>query len=501
MARASLADDVIEFAGRLRVGEGELVGRRLELLPWQRDFIRETFDRKRRRVILSVGRRNGKSALVAVLVLAALFGPLVVPQSRIISASRSREQAAIVFRYAVKMASVSGLLHLVHVREANKEIESPRYGTGFRSISADAVTAVGFGARLVIHDELGQVEGPRDALYEALSSGMGSYSNSLEVIISTQAPGDADLLSVLLDDALAGHDPAHYAVLHAAPAGCGLLDPEAWKAANPSLGRVRDPEDLRRMAEEAQRLPSRESAFRNFFLNQRVSSHSAFLTPSVWNACGGQPGDDVLRRGPCFGGLDLSSRTDLTALSVVAQDPEGVWHVRQYAWTPGGTLELRAKQDRAPYDVWRDAGWLEAPPGVSLDYALLARRLAEIAADHPFDAIGFDRWRIGELRRELDRLGVDLPLVEVGQGYKDMTPAVELTEQLALQGRIRHGNNPLLRWAIGNTAIMRDPSGNRKPDKAKAYGRIDPAVALMIAFKTTIGAEEAAARETDVLFA
>ena len=482
---------LLDFASELRVGEGQKVGEPLQLMPWQLDWLNRTFAPGVRRSILSVARRNGKTALVAVLVLAALFGPIVVPNSLILSGSRSREQASLVFTYCRKMLQVSGLVHLVHIRDSAKEIHCPRMGTLYRAISADATTAVGFGAWLVIHDELGQVRGPRDSLFEALSSGMGSYANSLELLISTQAPTDADLFSVLLDDALAGADSSIVGVLHAAPADCDLEDPEAWRAANPSLATgVRDLADLSRRAAEAVRLPSQESGFRNFNLNQRVAAFAPFLTPSVWDSCGGPVSDAAFTTGRVHGGLDLSSRQDLTALVLATEDADGIVHLRTHAWTPEATIRERAARDRAPYDLWRKAGHLEAMPGVAIDLEEVASRLAAICRDLDVERIMFDRWRMPELRRWLEKLDawhVIEVLAEHGQGFKDMTVAVDVMSQKALEAKLRHGGHPVLRWCISNTVITRDGAENRKPDKAKAFGRIDCAVAAMMAVRSCCG--------------
>lgn len=483
--RRDLAAEVERFAGRLRVGEGQLVGRPLDLMPWQRDWLARTFKPGVRRSILSIARRNGKSATVSIIVLAALFGPLVVPNSMLISASRSREQASIIFRFAQKMIRASGLGGLVQFKESAREILCPRFGTHYRAISADAVTSLGFGARLVVHDELGQVRGPRDALYEALSSGMGSYADSLELIISTQAPSDADLLSLLIDDAAAGHDATSIATLYAAPDDCDLLDPEAWRAANPSLAYgVRDLADLERMAKEAKRLPSRETGFRNYMLNQRISTAAPFLTPSVWKLGDDEPDPDVFERGPVYAGLDLSARADLSALVLAAEGEDGTVHLRCTGWTPGDTLTERAARDRAPYDIWTSQGFLDAPPGQTIDFEAIALHLAEQCAALPIERIAFDRWRIAELQRWLER--VDgyhvLPLLtEFGQGFRSMAPAIDAFEALALEGKLRHGGNPVLRWCVANCRVTTDPAGNRKFDKAQALGRIDYAVAALMA--------------------
>jgi phage terminase large subunit-like protein len=481
---SKLAVEVLAFAHNLRIPEGHMVGLPLELMPFQIDFITDAFRGGVRRAILSVARRNTKTATVAIIVLAALVGPLMVENSLVLSAARSRQQASVVFEYCKKMIRASGLAQHFTIRDAAKEIHCPRFGTTYRAISAEATTAVGYGVRLCIHDELGQVEGPDDALFNALTTAMGSYPDSLEIIISTQAANDDDLLSILIDDVMKGHEPASVCHLHTAPADCALDDVAAWESSNPAMAYgVRDRADLERQSREAMRLPSREAAFRNFILNQRVRATEHFIPPALWDACNGAVDDLAFTTGPVYAGLDLSARHDLTALALVAQDKDEVWHSRLHIWTPEDTLEERERTDRAPYGLWIRQGLIEPLPGSMIDYAVLAERMAEICTALPVVNIQFDRWRIAELKLQLQKLGVLLPLVEMGQGFKDFSGAVDAMETVVLNGQLRHGGHPVLRWSVANVAISRDHAGNRKFDKRLRTRRIDPAVALAMALR------------------
>lgn len=464
-----------------------MVGEPLRLMPFQSHFVADTFRGGVRRAILSIARRNTKTATVAIIVLAALMGPLMIPNAVIVSAARSRKQASVVFEYCCKMIRASGLSSYFKIKTAAKEIHCPRYGTTYMAMSAEAKTGVGVGVRICIHDELGQVEGPQDALFDALSTALGSYDDSLEIIISTQAPSDADLLSVLIDDGLAANDDSTVVHLYTAPADCALDDRAAWAMANPALAYgVRDLEDLERLAREAARLPSREASFRNFILNQRVRATEHYIAPALWDACNDPVNLDVLRAGPCYGGLDLSSRADLTALALVAQDRNGKWHARVWVFTPEDTLDERARTDRTDYRTWERQGFLETCPGSVLDYEWLAHRLGEIADEYPLAHINFDRWKMAELRNQLDKAGVDLPMQEHGQGFKDFSVAVDALEAVVLNAQLAHGGNPLLRYSMANVAIKRDHAGNRKFDKRLKFRRIDPAAALAMAMRAAV---------------
>ncbi|WP_287875940.1 terminase TerL endonuclease subunit, partial [Acidovorax sp.] len=390
-----------------------------------------------------------------------------------------------------KMVQLSPKLSgLVRIVPSGKRLIGLPMNVEYRALAADGKTAHGLSPVLLIGDEWGQVRGPQSDFIDALLTSQGAHENPLQIIISTQASGDADWLSVQLDDAQRSQDPRIVCHLYAAPAGCDLMDESAWKAANPALGLFRSEDDLREQMTQAQRMPSMENTARNLLLNQRVSTDSPFVSPDVWKACGSAV-DATDRTCPVFAGLDLSARTDLTALVLVSQDDDGVWQVQSHFWTPEQGLADRARRDRAPLDVWHRQGFLRTTPGSTVDYAHVAADMLEIFDGMDVRAIAFDRWRIAELKRELDRLGAELPLIEWGQGYASMSPALDALEAELLNGRIAHGGHPVLTWCAANATTVRDPSGNRKLDKSRATGRIDGLQALAMAMGVASRAEQA----------
>lgn len=233
----------------------------------------------------------------------------------------------------------------------------------YKALAADGKTAHGLSPVLAILDEIGQVRGPQSDFIDAITTSQGAHEAPLLIAISTAAASDADLFSQWIDDAQTSQDPRIVCHLYAAPEGCDLMDEAAWRAANPALGLFRSLDDLREQMTQAQRMPSMENSARNLLLNQRVSTFAPFISPDVWKACAASPqnwGD-----GPVFAGLDLSARTDLTALVLVAQ-VDGVWQVQAHFWTPEQGLQDRARRDRAPYDVWHRQGILRTTPGASV---------------------------------------------------------------------------------------------------------------------------------------
>lgn len=478
------AGRVVRFIERHCVTpDGAHVGKPLVLAEFQKAFIRDVYDNPAgtRRALLSVSRKNGKSGLVAGLLLAHLVGPEARQNSQIVSGAMSRDQAALVFNLAAKMVMLSPKLSkIVRIVPSGKRLLGLPLNTEYRALAADGKTAHGLSPVLAILDETGQVRGPQSDFVDAIVTSQGAHDAPLLIAISTQAASDADLFSIWLDDAMTSKDPRIVCHLYAAPEGCDLMDEKAWSTANPALGLFRSLDDLREQMTQAQRMPSAENMARNLLLNQRVSTESPYISPNVWKSCAGlvDPFDDDTR---IYAGLDLSGRTDLTAL-VLTGKVAGIWQCAAFFWTPEQGLLDRAKRDRAPYDVWHRQGHIRTTPGATVDYEFVAAEIAGILSGLNVQAVAYDRWRIDLLRKELERIGADIPLVEWGQGFKDMAPALDHLEAELLNGRVRHGDNPVLSMCAANAVVTKDPTGARKLDKSKATGRIDGLQAMAMAF-------------------
>lgn len=485
-----------------RVPEGALVGQPLKLALFQREFILAIFDNPvgTRRAYLSIARKNAKTATIAAIVLAFLVGPEAKQNSQIISGAMSREQAALVFKLAQKMINLNpDLRKLVRDVPSSKTLIGLTMNVEYRAIAAEGTTAHGLSPVLAILDEVGQIRGPQSDFVEAIETGQGAHDDPLLIAISTQAPSDGDLFSIWLDDAERSGDPRIVRRLYAAEPEAALDDPKAWEAANPALGLFRSRDDVEAQALEAMRMPSKENGFRNLTLNQRVTRHTPFVSPSIWKACNGPVDMDVFRRNPVYGGLDLSLTTDLTALVLIAQEA-GVWHVLPTFWTPEATLVERSKRDRTPYDAWVRDSFMEATPGPAVEYGFVARDIARITEGMDVRKIAFDRHRMKTLQAELDRLDVTLPFEEFGQGFVSMAPAIDRAEIEFLHHRFRHGGHPVLTMCAANAIIVQDAAGNRKMDKSKSTGRIDGMVSLAMAVGVACSPEEQAPEPSFQMF-
>jgi phage terminase large subunit-like protein len=478
--------NVVWIEKHCRIPEGRDVGKPVKLRPWQKREIKRIYDNPHgtRRAILSFGRKNAKTTLAAFLLLLHLCGPEARPNSQLNSAAQSKDQAAILFKLAAKIVRLSPSLHPVCViRDTIKELFCPDLGTLYKALSAEASTAYGLSPVFIVHDELGQVKGPRSELYDALETAVGAHDSPLSVIISTQAPTDADLLSVLIDDATAGNDPQVILALYTADPELDPFSDKALKQANPAFGDFLNADLVRGMAEDARRMPSREAQYRNLVLNQRVEAVSPAIAATVWKACGGPVIDDF-RGLPVYAGLDLSEVNDLTAL-VLITPVDGVWHVKPTFWLPGEGIEARSRQDRVPYDVWQKDGFIATTPGKSIEYEFVAEHLRSLFEELDIRQVAFDRWNWRHMRPWLEKAGFSEQelerFVEFGQGFQSMSPAWRDLESDLLNGKIAHGDHPVLTMCAANAVIQSDPAGNKKLTKAKSRGRIDGLVALTMA--------------------
>jgi phage terminase large subunit-like protein len=468
-----------------RIPEGKDVGKSVKLRPFQRDIIKKIYGSPTRRAIISFGRKNAKTTLSAFLLLLHLCGPEARANSQLYSAAQSREQAAILFSLAAKTVRMSPDLNgVVTIRDTAKQLACQELGTLYRALSAEASTAYGLSPVFIVHDELGQVKGPKSELYEALETACAAQEDPLSIVISTQAPTDADLLSILIDDAKKGADPKTKLALFTSDPDADPFDRKTIKQANPAFGDFQNADEVLAMAEDARRMPTRESEYRNLILNQRVDRNSPFISKSIWQENGeacSDWGDD-----PVYAGLDLSSTADLTAFVPIAYVKDS-WETKPTFWLPGEGLSAKSRADRVPYDVWADEGHLETTPGKSVEYQYVAHWLFDFCSSHNVRKIAFDRWGMKYLRPWLIEAGfteerLDDLFEEFGQGFQSMSPALRDLESVLLNGKLRHGTHPVLTMCAANAVVSTDPAGGRKLNKAKAAGRIDGMVALTMAF-------------------
>jgi phage terminase large subunit-like protein len=472
----------------LYLPDGRYIGRQLQMAGFMKSDFLAIYDNPRgltRRAIISRGRKNAKTVECAFINLLHLCGPEARPNSQLYSCAQSRDQAAVLFDYAAKMVRISPILRqFIRIKDTAKELHCPELGTMYKALSAESSTALGRNPALAIHDELGQVRGPRFPLFEALETATGTQEDPLTVIISTQAATDADLLSILIDDAKAGHDPRIVLRFDAAPLNLDPFGEDAIRAANPAFDVFMNQKEVLAMAAEAKRMPAREAEFRNLILNQRVEAASLFIKPMSWQMCNAPVAD--LDGRECYAGLDLSEASDLTAL-VLISNSDHVWNVEPTFWLPGEGIEEKSKADRVPYDLWAKQGFLKLTPGKSVQYQYVARYLVEHVFPHRrIKKIGFDRWNFKHFKPWLLATGLSEQFitehfVEFGQGTQSMSPALRELESIILEQELAHGDHPVLNMCAANAVVEGHDASNRKLSKKRSTGRIDGMVALAMA--------------------
>jgi phage terminase large subunit-like protein len=473
------------------IPEGMHVGQPLTLAPFQVDLIEAIYDNPNgptRHALLSMARKQGKTMTAAALTLNHLCGPSAKhrPNAQLYSCAQSRDQVALIFNACVKMIRQHPVLAAaIRVHESAKSLSCPELGTTYKALSSETTTAFGLNPQFVIFDELGQVRGPRDTLYEALETATAGIETPLSIVISTQAASDGDLFSLLLDDASAGHDPRTIVRLYTAPSEMDPFSEEAIRAANPGYDVFMNKQEVLDMAAAAQRMPARENEYRNLILNQRVEAESPFIGRAIWVANGAAPRD--LRGMKVYGGMDLSSTSDLTCLVLVAyEEAAELWHVHPIFWLPSKGLEERSRHDRQTYDLWAAKGYLRLTPGASVGLDFVAREVRELFDEYDIQRIAYDRWGMERLKLSLEREGfsdgmLEDKFVEHGQGFKDMSPSLRYLESQLLDEKIRHGMHPVLNMCAANAVVAMDPAGGRKLDKKHARGRIDGMIGLAMA--------------------
>ncbi|AOF99371.1 terminase-like family protein [Blastomonas sp. RAC04] len=483
------AERVILFIESLPVTKGFGAGEPVKLLPFQLDWLQAVYgtdDEGKRRVrtaLLSMARGNGKTVLAAWLALAHLVGPEAIQRGEVYSAAATKDQSALIFaEMEATILATPWMAARLNVQRFQKRIEDDVTGSTYRALASDGAAVHGLASSFIVCDELAQWK--RRELFDVLRTSMGKRAEPLLVAIGTQSPSPVNLMSELVDysERIASgeiSDLSFHGAVYAVAEDADPFDPASWQAANPALGVFVSREQIADEAERAQRMPTFEPAFLNLHCNQRVEAEPRAINPAEWNACGEAADLEALRGRRCYAGLDLASVRDLAALVLYFPDDGGA--VLPFFWCPKDAIERKEEIDHVPYRAWAKAGHIEPTPGGAIDKRYIARRLATIMADFDVRGVAFDRWSMDDLKVILANEGIELPLVEWGQGFASMGPAVDAFERAMLAGELRHGMHPVLRWNASNLLLDTDPAGARKPNKARSIDRIDGMAALIMA--------------------
>jgi phage terminase large subunit-like protein len=487
---APLAEKVVRFfASMLKHVEGALAGKPFVLEPWQAAHIGCAFGWKRpdgtrryREVFDYEPRKNGKTAKLGGLINYVAFCDHEAG-AQIYSAAAEREQAALVYRQAKGMVVQNKELHSnSRIYVALKSIEFPNSVT-YKALSADADTKHGFNTHLVVVDELHAQ--PNRELVDVLVTSTGSRRQPLIWYITTADFNRPSICNEKHDYACKVrdgiiNDPSFLPVIYGAEPDDDWTDPAVWRKANPNLGVSVSLEYLERECKKAQETPAYENTFRRLHLNQRTETDTRAIQMERWDAIKDAVDEEALLSRECYGGLDLSMTTDLSAFVLLfpALDGNG-YDVLPFFWAPRENARLRERRDRVPYETWARQGHLKLTEGNVIDYDVIREDIGRLRDRFNIREIAADRWNATQIITQLQGDGFEI--VAYGQGYKDMTAPTKELLKLVTEGTLRHGGHPLLRWCASNTATEQDAAGNLKPSKKKSTERIDGVVSLVMA--------------------
>ena len=432
----------------------------------------------------------GKSELAAAVALLLTCGDFE-ERAEVYGCAADRQQASIVFEVAADMVRMCpALSKRVKILTAAKRIVYIPTNSFYQVLSAEAYSKHGFNIHGVVFDELHTQ--PNRKLFDVMTKGSGdARMQPLYFLITTAG---TDTKSICYEthqkakDIIEGRkiDPTFYPVIYGADENDDWTDPKVWKKANPSLGITVGIDKVRAACESAKQNPAEENAFRQLRLNQWVKQTVRWMPMEKWDRCAFAVNEDELEGRVCYGGLDLSSTTDITALVLVfpPTDEDDRYIVLPYFWIPEDCMEQRVRRDHVPYDIWERQGLMQTTEGNVIHYGYIEKFIERLGERFNIREIAFDRWGAVQMVQNLEGMG--FTVVPFGQGFKDMSPPTKELMNLVLSEKIAHGGHAVLRWMMDNIFIKTDPAGNIKPDKEKSTEKIDGAVATIMALDRAI---------------
>lgn len=482
--QGQLACDFIETF--CRQSKGRWAGSNLVLLEWQRDFIMRVYgwrtgDGKRRfrSVYLEVAKKNGKSTLISSLATQHILDPNDGAPEIYLNAV-DREQASIVFDEAARMVSASpDLSARLQVIKSKGRIVDPVGNGKIQKNSADAPSKDGVNASLTIFDEIHRFKN-RD-LWDVFKYAGLSRDEPLKIIITTAGEEEEGVWFEQRDYSEKVNqgiipDITHLGIIYRADPKDDIESPKTWRKANPSLGHTLTEADFRQDLDAAKNSPAEMSNFLRLRLNIVARGDCKFIDMTDWDACDGWASPDVDE--PCYMGLDLSDRDDLTALTNITGSLEEGFIVQTRFWLPEDNIVALEKRHGVPYRAWADEGYIFLTDGNSIDYDFVEQEIVKLASDRNLQVLFSDPWNAKHLaERLLNHHG--LPVQYLRQGYASISDPTKALHGLIKSRRLRHGGHPILRWHASNAVVRKDPAGNIKLDKEKSKKKIDGLAALV----------------------
>ena len=492
-----LADYAVNFIECLCHTKGTWAGKPFKLLDWQEQILRDLFGiikpngyRQFNTAYVEIPKKNGKSELAAAIALLLCCGD-GEQRAEIYGCAADRGQATIVFDVAADMVRMCPALNKrCKILASQKRILYLPTNSFYQVLSAEAYSKHGFNIHGVVFDELHTQ--PNRKLFDVMTKGSGDARMQPLYFLITTAGTDTNSICYETHqkavDIIEGRkkDSTFYPVIYGAGNDEDWTDPKIWKKANPSLGETIGMDKVKAACESARQNPGEENSFRQLRLNQWVKQAVRWMPMEKWDACAFPFDPEDLEGRVCYGGLDLSSTTDLTSFCLVfpPEDEDDRYYVLPYFWLPEETLPLRVNRDHVPYDVWERQGYIQTTEGNVVHYGFIEKFIEHLGELYNIREIAFDRWGAVQMVQNLEGMG--FTVVPMGQGFASMSPPTKELMKLTLEKRIAHGGHPVLRWNMDNIFIRTDPAGNIKADKAKSTEKIDGAIACIMALDRAI---------------
>lgn len=492
-----LADFAVNFIECLCHTKGTWAGKPFLLLDWQEQIIRDLFGivkpngyRQFNTAYIEIPKKNGKSELAAAVALLLCCGD-GEQRAEIYGCAADRGQATIVFDVAADMVRMCPALNKrCKILASQKRIIYTPTNSFYQVLSAEAYSKHGFNIHGVVFDELHTQ--PNRKLFDVMTKGSGDARMQPLYFLITTAGTDTNSICYETHqkavDILEGRkiDPTFYPVIYGAGQEEDWTDPKVWKKANPSLGETIGMDKVKAACDSARQNPSEENSFRQLRLNQWVKQAVRWMPMEKWDACAFPVNPEELEGRICYGGLDLSSTSDLTAFVLVfpPEDAEEPYYILPYFWLPEETLPVRVNRDHVPYDAWERQGYIQTTEGNVVHYGYIEKYIERLGEKYNIREIAFDRWGAVQMVQNLEGMG--FTVVPMGQGFASMSPPTKELMKLTLEKKLAHGGHPVLRWNMDNIFIRTDPAGNIKADKAKSTEKIDGAVATIMALDRAI---------------
>lgn len=485
------ASMICNFGSMLQHTAGPMAGHPLRLEPWQVFRHGSIFGwkheatglRRFRSTYHQVGKKNGKTTDTAVpLIYTQLFDGESAPEAY--CAATTRDQAALLFKGIKRIIKRSPFLGQ-WMSVWRNTIETDRTDGVISCLSRDGNSSDGINPSFLARDEMHRWTDRE--LAETIVESMIARSQPIDWVITTAGHDRASLCgelrtyaeSVLRGDVI---DDGFFGYVAEPPADCDPTDPVAWAMGNPNMGVSKPEKAMREAINKALAISGQMPNFRRFHLNLWTEGAESWISRDVWDMGeAAAPFDPAMLYGrKAWVGLDLSNKVDTTAI-VVAVPVDGLVYLVAYVFLPEGPKGFihRAQSEKREFIGWHDQGWLEVHRGGAIDEDEIIKRLEWIRAKFDVQEVAYDPWGMKNMATALDQKR--FPMVEHQQGFKSMSEPMKRLEELVAQRRIRHGGNPVLAWQVGNVHRDEDAAENVKPNKKKSSGRIDAAVAAIMA--------------------